>query len=57
MEAATSDTHRLIINLHGVAGYTISEIIEIKEIFMGTLKFKRRWAREHVQKLLEKGPE
>ena len=57
MEAATSDTHRLIINLHGVAGYTISEVIEIKEIFMGTLKFKRRWAREYVQKLLEKGPE
>lgn len=51
-----SEDHRLIINLHDVEGYTISEIAEITGIPMGTIKSRRQRARERLQKLLEEGP-
>ena len=52
-----SEDHRLIINLHDVEGYTLSEVAEITGISLGTLKSRRQRARERLQKLLEKGPE
>jgi len=55
--AELSEDHRLIINLHDVEGYTISEIAEITGIPMGTLKSRRQRARERLQDLLEEGPE
>jgi len=55
--AKLSEDHRLIINLHDVEGYTISEIAEITGIPMGTLKSRRQRARERLQNLLTEGPE
>lgn len=54
--AMLSEEHRLIITLHDVEGYTISEIAEITGLPMGTLKSRRQRARERLQKLLEEGP-
>ena len=47
-----SDDHRLVINLHDVEGYTLTEIAEITGIPLGTLKSRRQRARERLQKLL-----
>lgn len=55
--AKLSEDHRLIINLHDVEGYTISEIAEITGIPMGTLKSRRQRARERLQNLLGEGPD
>lgn len=55
--AELSEDHRLIISLHDVEGYTISEIAEITGIPMGTLKSRRQRARERLQELLDEGPE
>lgn len=52
-----SDDHRLIINLHDVEGYTITEIAEITGISHGTLKSRRQRARERLQLLLDEGPD
>lgn len=54
--AKLSEDHRLIINLHDVEGYTISEIAEITGVPMGTLKSRRQRARERLQGLLSEGP-
>lgn len=54
--AQLSEDHRLIINLHDVEGYTISEIAEITGIPMGTVKSRRQRARERLQELLDEGP-
>ncbi len=54
--AKLSEDHRLIINLHDVEGYTVSEIAEITGIPMGTLKSRRQRARERLQDLLDEGP-
>ena len=52
-----SDDHQLIINLHDVEGYTITEIAEITGIPHGTLKSRRHRARERLQLLLGEGPD
>ena len=52
-----SDDHRLIINLHDVEGYTLTEMAEITGIPLGTLKSRRQRARERLQKLLDEGPD
>lgn len=52
-----SDDHRLIINLHDVEGYTLTEIAEITGIPHGTLKSRRHRARERLQLLLDEGPD
>lgn len=51
-----SDDHQLIIKLHDVEGYTITEIAEITGIPHGTLKSRRQRARERLQDLLDEGP-
>ena len=55
--AQLSDDHQLIINLHDVEGYTLSEIAEITGVSLGTLKSRRQRARERLQKLLGEGPD
>ncbi|MFQ5610434.1 MAG: RNA polymerase sigma factor [Woeseiaceae bacterium] len=55
--ASLSEEHRLIIYLHDVEGYTISEIAEITEVPRGTVKSRRQRARDRLQELLRKGPE
>jgi len=55
--AKLSEDHRLIINLHDVEGYTITEIAEITGIPLGTLKSRRQRARVRLQGLLGEGPE
>lgn len=52
-----SDDHRLIINLHDVEGYTLTEISEITGITLGTLKSRRQRARARLQNILDEGPE
>ncbi len=52
-----SDDHQLMIKLHDVEGYTISEIAEITGIPLGTLKSRRQRARERLQILLDEGPD
>ena len=52
-----SDEHQLIIKLHDVEGYTITEIAEITGIPLGTLKSRRQRARERLQNLLDEGPD
>jgi RNA polymerase sigma-70 factor (ECF subfamily) len=52
-----SDEHQLIIKLHDVEGYTITEIAEITGIPHGTLKSRRQRARERLQDLLDEGPD
>ncbi len=51
-----SDDHQLIINLHDVEGYTLTEIAEITGIPHGTLKSRRHRARQRLQALLDEGP-
>jgi len=53
--ARLSDDHRLIISLHDVEGYTISEIAEITGISLGTLKSRRHRARQRLQNILDEG--
>lgn len=55
--AELSDEHRVIINLHDVEGYTLTEIAEITGISHGTLKSRRQRARERLQMLLDEGPD
>jgi RNA polymerase sigma-70 factor (ECF subfamily) len=52
-----SDEHQVIIKLHDVEGYTITEIAEITGIPHGTLKSRRQRARERLQDLLDEGPD
>ena len=52
-----SDDHQLIIKLHDVEGYTITEVAEITGIPLGTLKSRRQRARERLQNLLDEGPD
>lgn len=52
-----SDDHQLIIKLHDVEGYTITEVAEITGIPHGTLKSRRQRARERLQNLLDEGPD
>ena len=52
-----SDDHKLIINLHDVEGYTLTEIAEITGILHGTLKSRRQRARKRLQILLDGGPD
>ena len=52
-----SDDHQLVIKLHDVEGYTLTEMVEITGIPLGTLKSRRPRARERLQKLLDEGPE
>jgi len=52
-----SDDHSLIINLHDVEGYTLTEIAEITGVPHGTQKSRRQRARERLQKLLDEGPD
>jgi RNA polymerase sigma-70 factor (ECF subfamily) len=56
-EASTEEDHQLIIKLHDVEGYTITEIAEITGISLGTLKSRRQRARERLQNLLDEGPD
>ena len=55
--AQLSDDHRVVINLHDVEGYTLTEIAEITGVSLGTLKSRRQRARERLQKLLDEGPD
>jgi len=55
--AQLSDDHQLIINLHDVEGFTLTEIAEITGVSLGTLKSRRQRARERLQKLLDEGPD
>ena len=52
-----SDDHKLIINLHDVEGYTLTEVAEITGVPLGTLKSRRHRARERLQRLLDEGPD
>jgi RNA polymerase sigma-70 factor (ECF subfamily) len=52
-----SDDHQLIIKLHDVEGYTLTEVAEITGIPLGTLKSRRQRARERLQILLDEGPD
>jgi RNA polymerase sigma-70 factor (ECF subfamily) len=52
-----SHDHQLIIKLHDVEGYTITEIAEITGVPLGTLKSRRQRARERLQNLLDEGPD
>ena len=52
-----SDDHQLIIKLHDVEGYTLTEVAEITGIPLGTLKSRRQRARERLQNLLDEGPD
>ena len=52
-----SDDHQLVIKLHDVEGYTLTEMVEITGIPIGTLKSRRQRARERLQDLLDDGPE
>ena len=52
-----SDDHQLVIKLHDVEGYTLTEMVEITGIPIGTLKSRRQRARERLQNLLDDGPE
>lgn len=52
-----SDDHQLIIKLHDVEGYTITEIAEITGIPLGTVKSRRQRARERLHNLLDEGPD
>lgn len=52
-----SDDHQLVIKLHDVEGYTLTEMVEITGIPLGTLKSRRQRARERLQNLLDDGPE
>lgn len=52
-----SDDHQLIIKLHDVEGYTLTEITEITGISIGTLKSRRQRARVRLQNLLDEGPD
>lgn len=52
-----SDDHQLIINLHDIEGYTLTEIAEITGVPHGTLKSRRHRARERLQVLLDEGPD
>lgn len=51
-----SHDHRLIIMLHDVEGYTLTEVAEITGIPIGTVKSRRHRARERLEKLLDDGP-
>ncbi|MDH3613735.1 MAG: RNA polymerase sigma factor [Gammaproteobacteria bacterium] len=53
--ARLSDKHRVIISLHDVEGYTLSEIAEITGVSLGTLKSRRHRARERLQEILSNG--
>ena len=55
--AQLSDDHRLIISLHDVEGYTLTEVAEITGISLGTLKSRRHRARQRLQNILDEGPE
>jgi RNA polymerase sigma-70 factor (ECF subfamily) len=52
-----SDEHQLVIKLHDVEGYTLTEMVEITGIPLGTLKSRRQRARVRLQNLLDDGPE
>ena len=52
-----SDDHQLVIKLHDIEGYSITEIAEITGISHGTLKSRRQRARERLQELLDDGPD
>ena len=55
--AQLSDDHQLVIKLHDIEGYSITEIAEITGISHGTLKSRRQRARERLQELLDDGPD
>ncbi len=50
------EDHRLVIVLHDVEGYTLTEMAEITGVSRGTLKSRRQRARERLQSLLDDGP-
>lgn len=55
--AQLSDEHRVIISLHDIEGYTISEVAEITGVPLGTLKSRRYRARARLQEILSDGPD
>lgn len=55
--ARLSDKHRVIISLHDIEGYTLSEIAEITGVSLGTLKSRRHRARQRLQEFLDNGPD
>ena len=60
LEAAVAqlgEEQRVIISLHDIEGYTLSEIAEITGISLGTLKSRRFRARQRLQDLLSNGPD
>ncbi len=48
-----SEDHRIIISLHDIEGYTLTEIADITGVPHGTLKSRRHRARERLQELLQ----
>lgn len=55
--AQLSEDHRVIISLHDVEGYTLSEIADFTGIPLGTLKSRRQRARNRLQEILGDGPD
>ena len=55
--AQLSDEQRVIISLHDIEGYTLSEVSEITGVSLGTLKSRRHRARERLQDILSDGPD
>lgn len=50
-----SEDHQLVINLHDVEGYKLSEVSEITGISLGTLKSRLHRARARMRELLADG--
>ena len=51
--ARLSEDHRVIIILHDIEGYTLSEVAEITGVNLGTIKSRRQRSRERLQELLD----
>lgn len=51
--AQLNEDHRIIISLHDIEGYTLTEIAAITGVAHGTLKSRRQRARERLQELLQ----
>ncbi len=53
--SSLSAEHRLVINLHDVEGYKLSEVSEITGISLGTLKSRLHRARARMREILSDG--
>ncbi|QKT03358.1 RNA polymerase sigma factor [Ectothiorhodospiraceae bacterium 2226] len=54
--AALSDDHRALLVLHDVEGYTLTELVDLLETPLGTLKSRLHRARAQLRRHLEREP-